>query len=249
MGLRHFILAQPHPFLELYEGHIPGLIMINPYKKLRALRMSVSRKGSDGAPAIGRRTFLASGFMAAAAIIAAHAEKIDKNYVKGSKKLVARKAPTPPGVESRSDFLLRCVGCGACEDICQSEVITLSAIKHEGRQMLVPAMDFDSSYCRFDCVECTQVCTTSALRPLDISEKRVRPIGRAEICETNCRQYVNGVRCGLCANVCPKRAISIRADKNGRSRPVLESKLCIGCGRCVNVCPAKPYKAIVIEGL
>ena len=39
--------------------------------------------------------------------------------------------------------------------------------------------------------------------------------------------------CGLCARLCPSRAIRLR---NGR--PVWNLR-CVSCNRCVNVCPSK----------
>lgn len=45
-------------------------------------------------------------------------------------------------------------------------------------------------------------------------------------CRFGCLGY------GACANVCPKRAISV-ADGLAK----VEKRLCIGCGKCVSVCP------------
>ena len=48
--------------------------------------------------------------------------------------------------------------------------------------------------------------------------------------------------CQLCAAVCPKGAITIKTDKEGFYRPVLDESLCIDCGLCAKVC--YKYKSI-----
>lgn len=42
--------------------------------------------------------------------------------------------------------------------------------------------------------------------------------------------------CLACADVCPKKAISI-VKKNGFSYPTINEELCVGCKRCEQVCP------------
>lgn len=42
--------------------------------------------------------------------------------------------------------------------------------------------------------------------------------------------------CGACINVCPKGAISMKADEQGFLFPVIDPEKCIQCGRCKTVC-------------
>ena len=42
--------------------------------------------------------------------------------------------------------------------------------------------------------------------------------------------------CGLCASVCPKRAINLNLNDDGFYRPYVDSTLCVECGICVDVC-------------
>lgn len=43
--------------------------------------------------------------------------------------------------------------------------------------------------------------------------------------------------CQACANICPKKAISMIADEKGFLRPVIDQEKCINCGLCKRTCP------------
>lgn len=43
--------------------------------------------------------------------------------------------------------------------------------------------------------------------------------------------------CSACANACPKRCISMVADREGFLYPQIDAALCIDCDRCERVCP------------
>jgi formate hydrogenlyase subunit 6/NADH:ubiquinone oxidoreductase subunit I len=43
--------------------------------------------------------------------------------------------------------------------------------------------------------------------------------------------------CGACANLCPQKAISMKADLEGFLSPVIDKSCCTNCGLCVQVCP------------
>ena len=42
--------------------------------------------------------------------------------------------------------------------------------------------------------------------------------------------------CGLCAQVCPKKCIELRPDREGFLYPVVDQNRCVKCGRCVQKC-------------
>lgn len=44
--------------------------------------------------------------------------------------------------------------------------------------------------------------------------------------------------CTACASACPRGAISMRPDREGFLRPVLEESLCVQCGACATACPS-----------
>ena len=43
--------------------------------------------------------------------------------------------------------------------------------------------------------------------------------------------------CGMCANICPKQAITMIEDEYGFVYPIINDK-CIKCGICSKKCPA-----------
>lgn len=48
--------------------------------------------------------------------------------------------------------------------------------------------------------------------------------------------------CMACADICPNRAIAVKADPEGFRYPEIKRELCINCGRCKTVCPLAPGK-------
>lgn len=51
-------------------------------------------------------------------------------------------------------------------------------------------------------------------------------------------EYKDCCGCGVCHEVCPKNAISMKTDECGYIYASIDSSLCIDCGRCRSVCPA-----------
>lgn len=43
--------------------------------------------------------------------------------------------------------------------------------------------------------------------------------------------------CAACVQRCPKQCITMQADKEGFSYPVVDTSACVGCGLCEKVCP------------
>lgn len=43
--------------------------------------------------------------------------------------------------------------------------------------------------------------------------------------------------CTACINLCPKKAIVMKEDKNGFKQPVIDQSKCINCGLCKKICP------------
>ncbi len=200
---------------------------------------------------IDRRKFLATGLIVAttpALTAIAHGAKRIQALERGSKPLVPSRYVAPPGRHSMTRFLEKCTGCGLCVARCPAKVLRPSSNEFGWLHPLHPVMDFESSYCRYNCTRCTEVCPTGALLPLTIEEKHIFIIGHAQVEPANC------IGCGLCVSRCPRKAIALRprtATSPGHSRSIatVDTAACIGCGACEYICPATPIKAIVINGV
>ncbi len=205
---------------------------------------------SSAAVKIDRRKFLATGLMLATA--PALDSLADAAYtVEHKGEAPARLRPVvPPGRRSMKEFLERCTGCGLCVSHCPRKVLRPSAGELGWTSMLHPVMDYDRSYCLFDCTLCTELCPTEALQPLTPDEKHIFIIGHASVDWTKC------VGCGICAHSCPRKAIEMverpaDSPKGGLRGPVarVNTDMCIGCGLCQYQCPAYPDKAIRVNGI
>lgn len=53
--------------------------------------------------------------------------------------------------------------------------------------------------------------------------------------------------CEACINICPKQAISMRANKRGFLYPQIDEKKCICCNRCIQVCAFQNKKIREVE--
>ena len=202
----------------------------------------------EGRLPLDRRTFLATGVVAAATIATARAQ----SSISGIRK-AAHEAmhpvnwPAPPGISSFAAFLDHCTACGACIAACPSKVIKFSSTQYGITHPMRPVLDYDKAWCLADCVRCTHRCPTGALKPLSPDEKKLKPIGRARIFPENCFVWTGQSRCLACKHVCPADAISLNRSTPGRVGPEVDHEACIGCGACQNVCPA-PDKAIFVDG-
>ena len=55
--------------------------------------------------------------------------------------------------------------------------------------------------------------------------------------------------CEACANVCPKKCISMNRDDEGFAYPKINHEICIQCGRCDSTCPSLNFKANTVDKL
>ena len=115
-----------------------------------------------------------------------------------------------------------------------------------------PEMSYERGYCRPECVECSLVCPTAAIKPVTTADKSAISIGYAVWIEENCVVNRDEIQCNNCERHCPTGAITLVARdpeyKDSLKIPVVDKELCIGCGACENLCPARPFSAIYVEG-
>ena len=119
-------------------------------------------------------------------------------------------------------------------------------------KLMQPELSFERGACRPECVVCSTVCPTGAIKPITVAEKSSTMIGHAVWVKANCVVLTDGVNCGNCARHCPAGAImmvpSNPDDETSPMVPAVNSAMCIGCGTCEYVCPARPFSAIYVEG-
>lgn len=175
-----------------------------------------------------RRRFILGG---AALVVLALAVK---SGVEISKKVATKlkKVILPAGAGNADDFANRCLNCNLCVQNCPMKIIK----KADGEYPAVH-IDYQDSFCDYNCHKCSEVCPSGAIKRLTLAEKQKTQIALAEIDENIC------IKCGLCVMKCPAQAIS-RADG---AFPIVDANKCIGCGTCQTACPVKAIKVVGVE--
>lgn len=155
---------------------------------------------------------------------------------------------TPPGSYAATKFHNSCTACYLCITKCPTQVLQPSVTEYGLAGFMQPVFNFKYGFCNYECAECTHVCPTGALQPIEKEAKKFVQLGRAKFVKDNCVVYAQGTDCGACSEHCPTKAVQMVPYKNLRAPEVTE-EYCIGCGACEYACPTKPYKAIYVEGL
>jgi ferredoxin len=156
----------------------------------------------------------------------------------------------PPGADNARRFGKRCTGCQMCASACPNQVLRPSS---KASNFMQPEMSFERGYCRPECVKCSEVCPTGAIRRITAAEKSSIQIGIAKWSKDLCIVNSDKVACDLCARKCPTGAITMipqRPDNADSLKiPMIDTNRCIGCGACEQLCPSRPYSAIYVDGV
>jgi len=156
---------------------------------------------------------------------------------------------TPPGSLSHENFNNHCIACYRCVGACPTKVIVPAFFDFGLEGFMQPKLDFEKSFCNFDCVECTSVCPTGAIRKQTVEEKQQIRIGVARFLSESCIVTVDGTDCGACSEHCPTKAVQMVPYRDGLFIPQVTPRYCVGCGACEFACPTIPYKAIYVTGV
>ncbi|MFA5865388.1 MAG: 4Fe-4S dicluster domain-containing protein [Phycisphaerae bacterium] len=168
----------------------------------------------------------------------------------------------PPGSLAEEDFLARCIRCGACMNVCPTNVIQPAKSEVDAEGLWTPILNMESGYCEYDCTLCSQVCPTGAIKPLTLEEKHEKnygKIGIAYIDRGRCLPFSYGKTCLVCQEVCPVSPKAIYHQKqmfttnDGKTiellTPYVNSETCIGCGACQFNCPVQDLPAIRVTSI
>lgn len=220
---------------------------------IKYVARSKSSQAPSGASADkGRRAFVtATAMVAGAGIAKAQQLKMDGGFATiEDKKIPKRETPlTPPGSLSAKNLAQHCTACQLCVSVCPNQVLRPSS---DLSNFMQPETSYERGYCRPECVKCSEVCPTGAIKPITKEEKTAIQIGHAVWIADNCIVNTDGQKCGNCARHCPTGAIQMVPkdpnDKKSLQIPVVNTERCIGCGACENLCPSRPFSAIYVEG-
>ena len=201
---------------------------------------------------VSRRTMLSLlGTMVVAGTVKAQQLHVDGGLAEiENKKIPERKTPiVPPGAVSVQNMKSKCTACQLCISVCPNNVLRPS---NKLATLMQPEMSFERGFCRPECVECSNVCPTSAIKPITVADKSALSIGEAIWIKDNCVVNHDEIQCKSCEWRCPTGAITLVDRNPGYSDslkiPAVDKELCIGCGACEYHCPARPFSAIYVEG-
>ncbi len=217
---------------------------------------------AEEAPAkkgISRRNFFSVAALVAAATPAAlRAQRVEHVLLQvdggladiEDKKRPRRTTPiVPPGAKDARNMKRHCTACQLCVSACPNGVLVPSS---RLETLMQPEMTFERGYCRPECVECGEVCPTTAIGKITPADKTAISVGNARWIADRCVVNIDNLPCTACERHCPTKAITLvprdPADPKSLKIPAIDTTLCIGCGACENLCPARPFAAIYVEG-
>lgn len=162
----------------------------------------------------------------------------------------------PPGALAEKEFLVRCVRCGECMQVCIGNALHPTFLQAGFEGVFSPLVISRIGYCEFNCTLCGQVCPTGAIKHLSLQEKHTLKIGNAYFDKNRCLPYAKSVPCIVCEEHCPtpQKAIAFKevevvnegGDRVMIKQPYIIDDLCIGCGICENKCPIPGQSAVII---
>lgn len=208
-------------------------------------------------PSASRRSFIAANLAGAFALgatapllLATAQDDSDDGAQRRERQRAGRRVIAPPGARGAREFTAQCTACQLCVSACPSQVIEPALLAYGTLNgMLKPHLNFDRSFCNFDCTVCGEICPDGAIRPLTRDTKHTTRIGVAEVQLQQCIVITEDTACGACAEHCPTAALQMKQGDARFAHPEVSAEYCIGCGACQYACPAHPVKAVIVRGL
>ena len=166
-----------------------------------------SLAGETTNPDISRRGFVLSLTSSIFAIFAIRlSNKLGRNW--------PHSVIRPPGALAEEEFLKRCIKCGQCMRACPTNVIQPAGFEAGLEGLWTPVLNnrIGTSGCQLNCTICGQICPTSAIRPITLSEKHgtgqfadAGPIilGIAFVDQNRCLAWAMDKPCIVCQENCP----------------------------------------------
>ena len=153
----------------------------------------------------------------------------------------------PPGARPESEFLDLCVRCGECLKVCTTNALQPALFESGLSGIFSPRLMPRRGYCEYNCMLCSQVCPTGAIKLLPLAEKQKFVMGLAVFNKKLCLPFAKAESCLTCEEHCPLPEKAIRfkevevLKKTGErvlvKQPFTIFSACIGCGICVTKCP------------
>jgi len=157
----------------------------------------------------------------------------------------------PPGALSENEFLSRCLRCSECMKVCPTNGLQPTLLDAGLEGIWTPKLVPKIGYCEYNCILCSQICPSGAIKSITLREKEKLAIGIAVIDKDVCLPYAKNKECLVCEEMCPTltKAIKFEKVKLGKKlirRPIVLEKECIGCGICEYKCPVEGRSGIMI---
>ncbi len=213
-----------NPFLKKPAGHLDN---------------TSGKERKETGPDISRRGLIYSIVSSAIAIPLL---KMKPGYARDHAHLIR-----PPGALPEEKFLDRCIRCNECMKVCPTNALHPTIFEGGPEGIFTPRLIPRLGYCEKNCVLCTQICPTDAIKELKIADKETTIFGTAYFIRDLCIPWSEQINCIVCEEVCPTRTKAIRfresvvLNKDGKrvrvKHPYVIERLCIGCGVCENKCP------------
>ena len=139
----------------------------------------------------------------------------------------------PPGAKDENRMFNKCLNCNLCVENCPNKIIVKADNDFETVHLNYSK---GKGFCDFNCIKCSEVCPSGAIKKINLEEKQKTRIGMAMITE-RC------AKCGICIYECPTGAIY--RNKDGLT--VIDGAKCIGCGKCKKSCPENAIEIFAVR--